>query len=213
MKTKFNPNKHHRRSIRLPGYDYTGPGGYFITICTYERLPLFGKIVDEEMILSLLGRIAVQEWKRLVKRFPFLELGEFVVMPNHLHGILIINGGGTAVAGRGTAVEEFNAGIGQARRARTGDEEFDKDPSRHAPTREGFGCPVPGSIPTIVRSYKASVSWRVNRLREHPDHPVWQRNYYEHVIRDKADWERITTYIQNNPLLWDKDQINPDRMK
>ena len=206
MTAKFNPHKHHRRSIRLPGYNYTGPGGYFITICTYKHLPLFGKIVDGEMILSLLGRIAVQEWKRLDKRFPFLELGEFVVMPNHLHGILIINE-------RGTAEDGFDTGTDQARRARTREGEFDMGMDRHAPTREGFGCPVAGSIPTIVRSYKASVTLRVNRLRVRPNHPVWQRNYYEHVIRDKGDWERIATYVQNNPILWDKDQFNPDRMK
>jgi len=236
MRAKFNPKEHHRRSIRLPGYDYTGPGGYFITICTYRHLPFFGKIVDGEMILSLLGRIAFQEWIRLTKRFPFLELEEFVVMPNHLHGILIINERGTAedefntgmdqtrrartgedggtaeVGGRGTAEEGCDTGMEQSRRARTG-EEFDMDRFRHTPMREGFGCPVAGSIPTIVRSYKSSVTLRVNRLREHPNHPVWQRNYYEHVIRDKGDWERIATYVQNNPFLWDKDQFNPDRIK
>jgi putative transposase len=195
MSPRFNPDKHRRRSIRLKGYDYSRPGAFFITICCYQRISLFGEIIDGNIQLTPSGRIALQEWKRLPNRFPSIGMGSFVIMPNHIHGIIIIRDlcGGTA-----RTLEEFHLiGI------------------RRAPmdaTIEKFGRPVAGSIPTIVRSYKSSVSYRANRLRQRLDHPVWQRNYYEHVIRNNADWERIDTYIQANPHLWDKDEINPNRV-
>jgi putative transposase len=192
QRSKFDPHKHHRRSIRLKGYDYSQSGAYFITICTYQRLPLFGEIVDAGMQMNFVGRISRKEWERLPGRFPFLEIGSFVVMPNHIHAILIM--------GRGTAGH---------------DEAIVSENSRRAPTGmaiEYFRRPVAGSLPTIVRSYKSAVSLRVNRLRQRPNHPLWQRNYYEHVIRDQVEWEHIEAYIQANPKLWDTDQINPFRL-
>ena len=183
----------HRRSIRLPGYDYTQPGAYFITICCHERREIFGEIVAGEMQLNTCGRIAYQEWERLPSRFRSLRLGAFVIMPNHVHGILIIT---DDHAGRGTAASE---------------EDSNPSSTRRAPTREGFGQPVPGSIPTILRSYKSAVTLRVNRLRDGPNHPVWQRNYYEHVIRNDGEHERIHEYILGNPRHWDEDRENPIR--
>src|SRR3990170_8620003 len=193
MPSKFDPKKHYRRSIRLKGYDYTQSGAYFITICTHGRMSLFGDIIAGELRLNRLGQIAQQEWSRLPGRFPLLQPGAFVVMPNHVHGILIITG-------RGTADTEMDLFLEDSRRAPTS-----------ATTHERFGRPVRGSIPTMIRSYKSSATWLINRLRERPDHPVWQRNYYEHVVRNCDDWERIQTYISNNPRLWDEDAINPNR--
>src|SRR3990170_3258574 len=187
MPGKFDPTSHHRRSIRLKGFDYTQPGVYFATMCTYQREAILGEIVAGEMQLNRLGRIAQQEWSRLPTRFPFLELGPFVIMPNHLHGILIITC-------RGTAENLTDSGSNETRRA---------------PTREQFGNPVAGSIPTIIRSYKASVSWRINRLRVRPAHPFWQRNYYERVVRDNAELNRIEEYVIDNPRRWEEDRLNP----
>jgi hypothetical protein len=132
-----NPHHpHHRRSIRVPGYDYTNLGAYFLTLCTHKRLEIFGAIVDHEMKLSLPGKIAQQEMQRLAKRFPHIRLGEFVVMPNHVHAVIFI-----------------------------------LDHENRTPTEEVFGQPVHGSIPTIVRSYKSSVTLQVNSLRETPQSP------------------------------------------
>lgn len=134
------------------------------------------------MHLNFFGKLADQEWRRLPSRFSFVEIGSFVVMPNHVHGIISIHEGDTMIS----------------------------DETQPHAIVEQFGRPVSGSVPTIVRSYKSSVSLRINRLRDHPAHPIWQRNYYEHVIRDDVDLEQISTYIEYNPERWKEDRLNPD---
>ncbi len=129
--------------------------------------------------------------EKLPQRSLNIELAAFVIMPNHVHDIIVI------ISGRGTA-ENLN--------------DLDGEPSRRAPTRERFQKPVKGSIPTIVRSYKSAVSYRINLMRK-TDIPVWQRNYYEHVIRNDKDLQNKTDYINANPLLWDEDEENPSNMK
>jgi REP element-mobilizing transposase RayT len=141
------------------------------------------------MKLSALGQIAYREWERLPRRFKHVELGAFVVMPNHIHGILIIHDG------RGTA---------------DSDGHDNRQDLRRAPTIERFGKPVSGSIPTIVRSYKAAVALRINYARPGDSTPVWQRNYYEHVIRNERDMQAKWDYIEGNPVLWDEDDENPN---
>ena len=170
---------HRRRSIRLKGYDYTQPGAYFVTICTHGRAMLFGRVVDGEMALNAYGEIVREEWFRTVQVRPYMELfpDEFVVMPNHIHGIVWI------------------VDVGARR--------------RHAPTREQFGRPVPGSLPTIVRAFKSAVTRRINALRGTPGAPVWQRNYYEHIIRTERALDAIRRYIAANPLRWHLDRYNP----
>jgi REP element-mobilizing transposase RayT len=143
---KFDPQKHHRRSIRLEEYDYTQPGGYFVTIVTYQRDCLFGEIINEQIQLNEFGRIVDECWREIPHHFPNVELGAYVVMPNHVHGIIVITDG------RGTIYR--------------------------APTQEQFQKPVAGSIPTIVRTYKAAVTRRIGR--ELNATGVWQRNYYEY---------------------------------
>jgi REP element-mobilizing transposase RayT len=188
---KFDPQKHHRpfdaaqgrRSIRLQGYDYTQSGAYFITIVTYHREPLFGGIVNGEMQLSAMGRIADEHWRAIPEHFPNVELGAYVVMPNHVHGIIINNGS------RGTIYR--------------------------APT-EQFQKPVTGSIPTIIRTYKASVTRRIQKEVYGLDVSspnVWQRNYYEHIIRSDEDHHRIHLYIESNIDNWVNDEENPINVK
>lgn len=185
---KFDPQKHNRRSIRLKGYDYSQVGAYYVTIVAYRRECLFGAIVNKETRLSKFGVVVEQQWEKLPKRFPSIELGAYMVMPNHMHGIIVITDG------RGTA-ETLTA--------------FDDESSRRAPTQERFQKPVKGSIPTIIRSYKSAVSYRINLMRKTDGVPVWQRNYYEHIIRNDKDLQSKTDYIYANPQLWDEDDENP----
>lgn len=160
----YNPEKHHRRSIRLKEYDYSKPGAYFITICTHNHESVFGKIVDAEMELSIYGKIVSTYWRNLAKYHKHLELSAFVVMPNHIHGIVIIKSDCAKV-----------------------------------------------SIPEIVRSFKTFSSKRINEIRDTPGTPSWQRNYWEHVIRDENSLRRIYEYIKTNPLRWHLDRENTNR--
>ena len=172
---RFDPKKHHRKSIRLPGYDYSQAGAYYVTIVTHQRNCLFGEVVNGEMVLNDFGKIAAECWRAIPDHFPLVELGAYVVMPNHVHGIIVITNG------RGTIYR--------------------------APTQEQFQKPVVGSIPTIIRTFKAAVTRRIGR--EHNATGIWQRNYYEHIIRDQTDLQNKTDYIEANPMLWDEDENNP----
>ncbi len=222
----------HRRSVRLKGFDYTRAGAYFITMVTQDRLPLFGEIVGGEICLSPLGTVARQQWERLPRRFPHVGLDEFVVMPNHVHGIIVIYDDildipdprtGTAVfpdatdlsdSRRGTADKLINYGLQSSRRAPTTDSPVLQS-SLPAPTDsqtlEQFGQPVAGSIPTMIRSYKSSVAYRINLIRRTPAAAVWQRNYYEHIIRDDPECNRIAHYIIENPSQWETDDENSEK--
>ena len=132
---KFDPQKHHRRSIRLQGYDYASAGGYYVTIVAWQRECLFGAVVNKEtpqggnVVLSKFGLVAKQQWEKLPKRFPNIELGAYMIMPNHMHGIIVITDG------RGMA-ENLN--------------DLDGGSSRRAPTREQFQKPEKDSIPTMI---------------------------------------------------------------
>src|SRR5215207_7520446 len=192
MPSKFDPKKHHRRSIRLQEYDYAQPGAYYVTIVAWHREFLFGEVVNKEMVLSNFGLVARQQWEKSPKRFPNIELGVFVIMPNHMHGIIVITDG------RGTAGNP---------------NDLDDESFRRAPTREGFQKPVKDSIPTIIRSYKSAVAYRINLMRRTQGIPVWQRNYWEHIIRNHQDLQNKTDYIEANPMLWDEDDENPVNIK
>src|SRR5690349_19779420 len=161
----YNPKIHHRRSIRLKGYDYTQPGAYFITFCTYQRRHIFGEVVNGEMILNDAGKIARQEWFKTAELRPYVKLyeDEFVIMPNHGHGIIWIDSD-------------------EARRRRA---------SSESETAEQFGKPVKGSIPTIVRAYKSAVTYAINAVQNMHGAVLWQKNYYEHIIRNDRELNNI----------------------
>ena len=173
----------HRRSIRLPGYDYTQPGAYFITICAASRRCIFGEIVSKDSGLSAspIGKLVINCWRLIPLHFSNVILDEFVLMPNHLHGILQI-----------TECRESGA----------------KD-SAIATNVEAYGKPVPHSIPTIIRSFKSIVSRRVVDERLGCSRPIWQRNYYEHVVRTESDLSGIRQYISEHPSGWSEDSENP----
>jgi len=191
--TKYNPLKHHRRSIRLKGYDYSAPGAYFITVCVHNRECALGEIVDGEMRLNEAGEIVVACWQAIPAHFVHVGLDLFVVMPNHLHGIIVLEA--YAMGGKGEASAVEQAGISGVLAA-------DASPLRMD------GTP-PGSIPAIVQNFKSVSSRRLNALRATPGAHFWQRNYYEHIVRNEAGLARIRTYIQNNPARWARDQLHP----
>jgi REP element-mobilizing transposase RayT len=172
-----------RRSIRLPGADYTAAGGYFITICTAERREIFGKVENDQAVLSSLGEIVRACWVQIPEHFPAATLKEFVVMPNHLHGII-----GLTVGAR--YIVPF---------------------VRTARTPERFQKPVKGSIPTIVRTFKAAVARQARKELGVQDDPIWQRNYFERVLRDGKEYADASRYILENPQRWEWDKENQER--
>jgi REP element-mobilizing transposase RayT len=176
---RYNPEKHHRRSIRLKDYDYSECGAYFITICTHRRECLFGEIVNGEMRLNEFGEIVWEEWDNNAKVRKNLERDEYIVMPNHVHGILLI-------------LDEND--VGATRRV--------------APTKRPNG-PASGSIGAIIGQFKSIVTKQINSMRGTRGLNVWQRNYHEHVIRDEDELLEIREYIANNPIKWEDDENNP----
>jgi REP element-mobilizing transposase RayT len=181
-------DRQNRRSIRLKNYDYSQAGAYFVTVCTQNHICLFGDIVEGEMVLNDLGRVVQEEWIKTEQLRPNVCCGKFVVMPNHFHGILIIN-------------ESRSDGRGALRTGvlRTG-------VLQYAPTE--FKSPSQ-TIGAIVRGFKSAVTKKINYIRQTPGQKCWQRNYYEHIIRNDDDYQRINEYIENNPLKWTLDVLNP----
>jgi len=192
----YDPEKHDRRSIRLPNHDYGRPGAYFVTICIHNRVCLFGDVVQGQMRLNPFGRIVRDEWHRIERVRDNVTLDAFVVMPNHVHGVIVITG--DADDSDGTGGGNSDRCRDMARRVPTG------------PTRR-FGKPRPGSLPTIVGAFKSAATRRINRRRNTPGASVWQRNYYEHVVRGRRDLDRIRRYIRQNPARWHRDRNHPGR--
>lgn len=164
-----------RRSIRLQGYDYSQAGAYFITLCTQDRECLFGEIVHGKMRLNDAGRIVADEWVKTAEIRDEIELDEWVLMPNHFHGILVI------ADGRGDR--------------------------RVAPTG-----PQPRSVGAVMAGFKSVVTKRINGLRQTPGAKLWQRNYWEHIVRNEPELKRIREYIHNNPAQWELDKLHPSPM-
>ncbi|OGQ99859.1 MAG: hypothetical protein A2511_15735 [Deltaproteobacteria bacterium RIFOXYD12_FULL_50_9] len=179
----FNSDIHHRKSIRLRGYDYSQAGLYFITICTHERLPIFGEIVDGKMMSNEAGMMAEKCWRAIPDHFSWAMLDDFVVMPNHVHGIITVG------------AKDF---LPLQPKHRAND---------HSPLQSN-AVPQPKhgtsqTIGSIVRGFKIGVTkwFRTNTDMQ----VVWQRNYYEHIIRDEAAYLKIADYIQTNPQRWLED--------
>jgi len=185
---RFNPEIHHRRSIRYQGYDYSQSGAYFLTLCCYDHQCLFGYVANGIMVLNKYGMIAHEEWIKSAKIRQEIRLHEFVVMPNHIHGI----------------VEIINDGKGDRPVAQNNDkgDTPEKGDRPVAPTG-----PQSGSIGAIIGGYKSSVTSKINKLRNTQGVPIWQRNFYDHVIRNEESHQNIRNYIRNNPMNWSSDKF------
>lgn len=177
MEKEASEPSNHRKSIRLDGYDYSQPGGYFITINTYQHIELFGEITEQGMRLNNFGHIVQEEWLQTEIIRPAIILDEFVIMPDHMHAILFIT-------------ENDNASVVGAHSC--------------APLPEYNQILIrpPRSLGSIISGYKSKVTSRINALRGTPGEPVSQRNYYEHIIRSEKELDDIRIYIQGNPDAW-----------
>ena len=171
--------RNHRRSLRLKGYDYSQAGGYFVTICAYRKQCLFGEIIDAKMQLNEFGEVVQEEWLRTEKVRDRVELDVSMIMPNHLHGIIILK-------------NDINE-VGATRRVAH---------SRPCGLKAG-------SLAAMIGQFKSLVTKRINQMRNMRGSHVWQRNYYEHVIRNDRELNDIREYIINNPMAWDLDRENP----
>ena len=192
--TPFDSQIHHRRSIRLKGYDYSQPGAYFITLVTYQRDCLFGKVVDGKMQLSALGKIVRDEWIRSidVRREVRLHDDEFVIMPNHLHGIAWIVG-----------VDGVRPNYGVRPHGQGAFHALQPEPGASlAPLRR-----KPRSLSSFVAGFKATVTSRAKQELNMTG--IWQRNYYDHIIRNDQDFQSIWEYIDTNLQRWQEDQLHP----
>ena len=188
----YNPNIHHRQSIRLKGYDYSQAGLYFVTLCLYGRACLFGHIENAEMILNDSGRAAQQCWLDIPNHYPNVVLHEYVIMPNHVHGIVqIVDDGGYGEC-RGVCKGECKGEIFFAPTV---------DPTDEQMVIRGTSR----TIGSVLRGFKIGVTkW----MRENTNvQNVWQRNYYEHIIRTEHSYQRIAEYIVDNPAKWGDDKF------
>ena len=169
-----NPEKS-RQSIRLENYDYSQAGAYFVTICTHNRKCLFGQISGGRTLLNRFGKLVGDEWDRTPQVRDDVMLDRYVIMPNHIHGIIIVS---------------HEEGVWQ-----------------YAPT-DGFRSPSK-TVGAVIRGFKSAITKQINESRKTPGAPVWQRNYWDRVIRNERELSKAREYIQNNPLKWELDRENP----
>lgn len=187
----------------MQNWDYTSEGAYFITICTKDRVHYFGKIENEKMILSNMGVIADLMWHEIKNHAKNIELGEFVVMPDHIHGVLILNGGdGMGIAGN--AIADGTGNVTEETLHATSLPSSPQSPSPSSPSQMAKISPKSNSVSAIIRSYKSAVTKHGNRLRYEF---AWQTRFYDHIIRNAQEFENIQNYIANNPMNWGKDKL------
>ncbi|OKH40460.1 hypothetical protein NIES2119_02235 [[Phormidium ambiguum] IAM M-71] len=254
---KYDPNKHHRRSIRLQGYDYSQSGLYFVTICMQNRACLLGEIQMGQIKLNSAGEMIYRWWNALPDKFPSVVIDAFVVMPNHFHGIIVItnnpvgadqcvcpnppvcpnddNSDRTRVPGAHTD-QGAHAGAPLPKSTdRDGDVGADQcvcppcvcpnppvcpnddnsDRTRIHGTHTDQGAHTGAPLPTMVQWFKTMTTNEyirgVKNLGWEPfNKRLWQRNYYEHIIRNEESLQHIREYVHTNPLKWEEDQLHPN---
>ncbi len=178
-KMPFDSLRYHRRSIRLNGYDYAQGGAYFVTVCAWRHQFLFGDVVDNEMHLNEIGNIIKACWNEIPYHFANVALDAFSAMPNHIHGIVLI--------------------VGTEHTAQTQGKNASLPPHGTAPN----------SLGAIIQNFKSVSTRKTNRIQDTPGAPLWQRNYYEHIIRSEDEMRRIRECVLANPARWKHDEENP----
>jgi len=174
-----HPPQPGRRSVRIQGHDYRSAGAYYVTICTFARSSILGRVIhrpngEAHVTLSALGKVVDTCWRAIPDHWPHVQLDRYVIMPNHLHGIIVI---------------------------------YPSSETTHEPVAEGFGRPVSGSLPTIVRSFKAACTREGRRQLGDPNLRLWQRGYHERVIWNDDQWDQVRGYVDTNPSNW----VDPER--
>lgn len=201
MQNKFQ-NKYRIPSARLQTWDYANNGAYFITICTQNRHHFFGTIQNQEMQLSEIGKLAAQFWMEIPNHFPFIELGNFVVMPNHVHGILIIN----------HSVEtRFIASNNNETRFIASNDNNNNETRLIASLQGNIGGfsgnknpMIYDNISKIIRWYKGRCSFECRKINPNFG---WQTRFHDHIIRNAKSFDTIQNYIFENPLNWKNDKF------
>jgi len=217
----YNPALHHRRSIRLKGYDYSQAGMYFVTICCQDMKCRFGKIENGEMIINYFGKIAFEEWQNLSERYPNIVLDVFQIMPNHIHGIISIENIGVAVraglapAQSPTANDTVGATLAVAQNGNLCAQN-DKAGASPAPTNDVAGYDratarvAHTTVGNIVGAYKSLVSNQCLKMCKSQNEymgKLWQRDYWDNIIRNEQEYQHIIEYIINNPKNWENDKF------
>ncbi len=190
----FEKNKYHRRSIRLKHYDYSQPGAYFITICTHHHKCIFGEIFDGKIRLNEYGKTVERCWTAIPENFPGTELDRYVIMPNHIHGIIVIN----------DTIDKNHHPNPPPNNVRANHELPNNVGAIHELPLQSERRQM--TIPKIIGRFKMNSAKEVNQIRKTMGFPLWQRNYYEHIIRNEREMYKIREYIINNPLKWEFDE-------
>lgn len=203
-KTTYNPLIHKRKSIRLKGYDYSRSGAYFITLNTENRAWFFGEIKDGKMVLNEVGETIFDLWNQIPVQFPFVELDAFVVMPDHFHGIIIINESSIGARLKDSVGARFIDSV-EAKLMDSVGARFIAPRQDNESNKGGFsGTNNPmfhQNLSRIIRWFKGRTTFEIKKFNQSFK---WQRNYYEHIIRDTAAFDNISRYIQDNPRNWKK---------
>ncbi|MCK6621639.1 MAG: hypothetical protein HUU32_05625 [Calditrichaceae bacterium] len=233
---KYDPEKHHRKSIRLKGYDYSRAGAYFVTICVQNRECLFGEIRNGKMLLNDFGKIIDHHWQKIPTHFENAALDEYVIMPNHFHGVLWLVGDGNTAnpenaitgitvgakhSGQPIATEHDdvagNAGnVGAKHSGQPLSSEQNDVAGNASPLRRPNQHPdrpagtAPGSLSAVIQNFTSITSRKINRIRKTPGKKLWQRNFHDHIIRNGRELFNIRQYIIDNPLKWEVDNENPN---
>jgi putative transposase len=181
-----------RQSIRLKSHDYSQAGAYFITVCTDDKQKIFGSVVNNEVQLNTFGLIVAEEWEMTGQLRGNVSLDTYIIMPNHFHAVLFLGD------------QEKN--LTKNEQSLSSAQVIDSDSALHAgrfnPNPSVYGRPTRGSLSTIVGSFKSAATKRINRMRGTPGGVIWQRGFYERIIRSDEALYRIRKYIQDNPRRW-----------
>ena len=182
-----------RKTLRLSSYDYAQPGAYYVTLCAQRRACIFGRVVDGQMRLNEYGESVTACWLDLPGHYDHVRLDAFVVMPNHVHAVIGLRGNDD------TAVDQTHdntVGAGLRPAPTVADD---------AATKTNAVAPKRHALPEIVRAFKSFSARHINEIRNSPGAPVWQRTYYEHVVRSESELGRIRAYVRDNPARWTSD--------
>ena len=202
--------KSNRRSIRLPGYDYASAGWYFVTMCCKDRAHLFGEIRDGEMVLNEAGELVKKWWNKIPEKFPEIELGEYQIMPNHFHAIVINVGADPRVGPeKHTIPAQGKENKYPVSKSITVTDPCAGAEEKSEPSNQGEHTGSP--LHRVIQWFKTMITNEfIRNVKNHGWEPfenkIWQRNYFEHIIRNEESHRKISAYIQNNPANWQEDE-------